>query len=66
MTKLSTGDDSTLGTYKKLTSAVFGENSKAVEFLNQKIKDDPDGENGEVIADEGQMINLLLNLASND
>jgi hypothetical protein len=66
MTKLSTGDDSTLGTYKKLASAIFGENSKAVEFLNEKIKSDPDGENGEVIADEGQMINLLLNLASND
>jgi hypothetical protein len=66
MTKLSTGDDSTLGTYKKLASALFGENSKAVEFLNEKIKDDPDGEKGEVIADESQMIYLLVNLAAND
>jgi hypothetical protein len=45
---------------------LFGENSKAVEFLNEKIKDDPDGEKGEVIADESQMIYLLVNLAAND
>jgi len=59
MQKLSTGDDSTLGNYKKMAVAVFGEDSKAVGFLNDKISLSPQGENEEVIAPESQMIYLL-------
>jgi len=63
MTKMSTGDDATLGNYRKMAAAVFGEDSKAVKFLDDKITDSPDGENEEVIADEGQMVNLLGTMA---
>ena len=37
--------------------AVFGEDSPAVKFLDKKIEEQ--GENEEVIADEGQMVYLL-------
>jgi len=59
MKKLSTGMDSTLGNYRKLASAFFGADSNPVKFLDDKIKDAPNGENEEVIADEGQMVYLL-------
>lgn len=59
MQKLSTGDDATLGNYRKLSAAVFGEESKAVEYLDAKIKESPHGEDEEVIAAESQMIYLL-------
>ena len=59
MKKLSTGDDSTLGNYRKLATAVFDQDSKAVKFLDNKIKDSPQGENEEVLADETQMVGLL-------
>jgi len=58
--KLSTGQESTLGNYKKLATMVFGENSKAVGFLNDKIKESEKGENEKVLADERQMIQLLM------
>jgi len=56
MQTLSTGDPSTLGTYKKL-AGIFGD--KAVEFIQRKIEESPNGENEEVIADESQMMVLL-------
>ena len=59
MKKLSTGDDATLGNYRKLAKAVFGQESKAVKFLDDKIAESPNGENEEVLADEGQMVYLL-------
>ena len=62
MNKLSTGDDATLGNYKKLAVIFFGESSKAVKFLDDKIAESPNGENEEVIADEGQMLFLLTNI----
>ena len=37
MRKLSTGDDATLGNYRKLATALFGQESKAVKFLDGKI-----------------------------
>jgi len=58
--KLSTGDDSTLGNYRKLAAAMFGEGSYAVEFLDAKIAEQ--GADEEVIADEGQMIGVLASL----
>lgn len=59
MIKMSTGDDATLGNYLKMTKIVFGTDSKAVSFLEDKISDSPNGENEEVISDEGQMVFLL-------
>ena len=65
MKKLSTGDDSTLGNYRRLVSASFGESSKAVQFLDQKIADSSLGADEEVIADERQMVRLLLTMSFN-
>lgn len=59
--KLSTGDPSTLGTYKKL-ARIFGD--KAVSFIDGKIAESPNGENEIVIADESQMIMVLASLAA--
>ena len=56
---LSTGDPSTLGTYKKL-ARIFGD--KAVKFIQDKIDKSPNGENEEVIAHESQMLILLSSL----
>lgn len=62
MLKLSTGADSTLGSYLELTKAVFRE-GPAVEYLEKKIAESPKGSQEEVIADERQMIQLLAGLA---
>jgi len=62
MTKMSTGDDATLGNYRKMAEAVFGEGSKPVKFLDDKIADSPNGTNEEVIVDERQMVYLLGNM----
>ena len=62
MIKLSTGVDSTLGNYRDLASRVFGEDSPQVKFLDEKIAESPNGRAEEVIADEGQVLYLLVNL----
>lgn len=59
MQKLSTGEDATLGNYKARWARLFGEDSPAVAFLDRKIAGSPNGENEEVLADEGQMPQLL-------
>lgn len=59
MRKLSTGDDATLGNYLILTKVFFGEESRAVTFLENKIAESPNGEDEQVITEEGQMIHLL-------
>jgi len=63
MIKLSTGDDSTLGNYRKLAVSFFGEKNKAIEMLDTKIAQSPNKENEEVLTDERQMIQLLGSLA---
>lgn len=65
MTKLSTGQDSILGSYLKLATAFFGFESKATAFIQEKINASPKGEKEEVIADEGQMIYLLTQIHLN-
>lgn len=60
--KLTTGHDSTLGAYRKLATAFFGATSPAVAFLDQKIKDSPNGENEKVITLESQMVPLLIHI----
>lgn len=62
MMKLSTGQDSTLGSYLKLCQIVFGPNSKQSRFIEQKISEHTNGADEEVIADESQMLYLLVNL----
>lgn len=61
---LSTGQDSTLGNYRKMTAAIFGEDSKAVEFLDKKIAESPNGENEEVIVEESQAVLMLSTIHS--
>lgn len=61
MLKLSTGDDSTVGNWINLATAVFGEDSKQVAFLKTKITED-NGLDEEVIADERQLLMVLLSL----
>lgn len=60
MKKLSTGQDSTLGNYRKLSVIFFGNTSNAVAFLDKKISEQSEEE--EVLADESQMINMLVNI----
>lgn len=62
MIKLSTGDDSTLGNYRKLAAAAFGSDSDSVEYLDRKIAESPNKENEEVIAAESQMMYLFAKL----
>ncbi len=62
MEKLSTGQDSTLGEYRKLAVAFLGEDSEAVKFLDEKIAESSNGEKEEVIAAESQMLYLLFNM----
>jgi len=56
---ISTGDPSTLGTYKKI-AVIFGE--KAVEFIQAKIDESANGEDEIVIAHESQMMILFASL----
>lgn len=62
MQTISTGELSTLGTYRKIAVTLYGEESKAVEFLDKKIAKSPHGADEEVIAHEGQMMYLLARL----
>lgn len=62
MKMLSTGDPSTLGSYRKLTEAMFGSRSPALAWIDEMIDEDPDGEDAEVIADEGQMIYAIVSM----
>lgn len=59
MITLTTGEDSTLGNYKKLSEMCFGKDSGVVKFLESKIAESPNGEDEEVIIAESQMLFLL-------
>ena len=59
MNTISTGEPSTLGTYKKMC-ILFG--AKAEAFIQKKIDEAPKGEDEEVIADERQMLQLLASM----
>lgn len=62
MNKLSTGQDSTLGNWLSLTQLVFGADSPASKFLEDKIQESPIGELEEVLASEGQLLNALVSI----
>ena len=63
MRTISTGEPSNLETYRNIALALTGnKNSKAVKFFDKKIKESPNKEKEEVIADERQMMYLILTL----
>lgn len=57
--RISTGQPSTLGTYRDNCIAVFGADSAPAKFFIKKIEDSPNGELEEVIAEEVQMMALI-------
>jgi len=60
MKMLSTGVPSTLGNWYSLCMAVFGADSPATTFIKEKL--DEQGADMEVIADERQMLVVLIDL----
>lgn len=65
MRKISTGEDSTLKTYRNIAYILSGfEESEATRFFDKKIAEAPNGENEEVIADETQMMYLIISMAT--
>lgn len=57
--KLSTGKDSTLGEWRDLTAAVFGEDSAATKFWDEKIAACENGRGEPVLTDERQMLYVI-------
>lgn len=68
MKTISTGEPSNLETYRNIALALLlqNENSKAVKFINKKIQESPNKEKEEVIADEREVIHLILTLIKED
>lgn len=64
MKMLSTGVPSTLGNWHALCKATFGEESKATQYIKEKM--DAQGPDEEVIADEGQLIQALVLMTLTD
>jgi len=59
MNTLSNGQNSTLGIWRDLCAATFGEDSKATAFLDAKIESCKRGRKEEVPANEGQLLQVL-------
>ena len=67
MRTISTGEPSNLETYRNIALALTGnKNSKAVKFFDKKIQESPNKEKEEVIADEREVIHLILTLIKED
>ncbi len=62
MENTSSGEPSTLGTYRKMALALSDENSLAVKFFDKKIAESTNGENEEVLANESQVMFLIFQL----
>ena len=64
MRTISTGEPANLETYRNIALALSlqNENSKAVKFIDKKIQESPNKEKEEVIADEREVIHLILTL----
>jgi hypothetical protein len=58
--KLSTGEDSTLETYRNIAAILTGNNSAATKFLDDRIA--KEGKDAVVIQHESQMLYLIVNL----
>lgn len=52
----------TLGFHRDMSAMVFGEDSKATKWLDEKIAESPKGRDEEVIADESQILAVLFQL----
>lgn len=65
MKTISTGEPSTLKTYRTIALALSlgDENSESVKYIDRKIASAPHGENEVVKASESQMLFLLGNLS---
>lgn len=61
---ISTGQPSTLRTYRKLAAVLTGEDSPATKFMDERIADE--GEDAEVIQHESQMLYLIMQLGLSD
>ena len=68
MKTISTGEPSNLETYRNIALALSlqNKNSKAVKFFDKKIQESPNKEKEEVIADEREVIHLILTLIKED
>ena len=67
MRTISTGESANLEIYRNIALALTGnKNSKAVKFFDKKIKESPNKEKEEVIADEREVIHLILTLIKED
>ena len=68
METISTGEPANLETYRNIALALSlqNENSKAVKFIDKKIQESPNKEKEEVIADEREVIHLILTLIKED
>ena len=63
MRTISTGEPAILEIYRNIALALTGnKNSKLVKFIDKKIKESPNKEKEEVIADEREVIHLILTL----
>lgn len=62
MKKLSTGKDSTLANWIELSKAFFGPDSKQTNYLVEKAEKAKNGMDEEVVADESQLLYVLLNM----
>ena len=66
MYRISTGDPSTLGRYRKIAASLGGEGSEAVRFFDKKIAESPKGPAEPVLADESQMMYLIMTRIARD
>lgn len=61
---LSTGGLSTLGNWRKIAASLEGEPNPATKWLDEKIKEQ--GEDAPVLADESQMLYVILSLLAGE
>lgn len=59
---LSTGEPSTLKSWRAMCAIFFGEDSAPVRYWDSKIAEQ--GENQPVVADEGQVLHLMVIMAA--
>ena len=59
---LSDGTPSTLGNWRKIAVFLGGDSNPATKFLDEKIA--KQGEDEPVVADESQMLNLVVSMIS--
>ena len=67
MRTISTGESANLEIYRNIALALTGnKNSKLVKFIDKKIQESLNKEKEEVIADEREVIHLILTLIKED